>query len=85
MATISIEEKNICSVFWLSLRERTWVIYKSILEGHRPRLIGYHFSKDQISELTQAIEGFIQNESDLATIEEMKAYSKIIQRRSNGN
>lgn len=64
--------------------KRNWLVYESILAGHRPRLIGYHFSKDQILNLTQAIESFIQNESNPATIEEMKAYSKTTSRRSNG-
>ena len=78
-----VEDENIFDM--LNLSQRNWVIYQSILAGHRPRLIGYHFSKGQISDLTQAIEKFMQNESNPATIEEMKTYSKTISQRSNGN
>lgn len=69
----------------LSLSQRNWLVYESILAGHRQRLIGHHFSKDQISNLTKAIEKFIQNESSPSTIEEMKVYSKTISQRSIGN
>ena len=76
--------EDISNFNMLPLFKRNYLIYKSILAGNRPRLIGYHFSKSQISNLTQAIEKLIQNESNQTTIKEMKTYIETIKRRNNG-
>jgi hypothetical protein len=75
--------EDISNLNMLPLFQRNYLVYQSILAGNRPRLIGYHFSKSQISDLTQAIEKLTQNESNPSTIKEMKDYIETIKRRSN--